>query len=314
MSPADSGTLSVYLVLTPWVLMLDYAGPAEALRMACDMGASMRLHICAPEKTLTTSLGTGLTGLAPLPARLPRNSLVMVVGSSDEQRAFSSAAAQKVVRWLRETPLPDTRLASICSGALLLAQAGCLDGHRCTTHHTLLEELARCAPRASVLTDCIFVDDGRVLTSAGITAGIDLALHLIEQHAGAALAARVARRLVVYQRRSAQDAQISPWLDHRNHMHPAVHRAQDAIAAAPQKKWSLTALAQVACVSPRHLSRLFSLHAGLSVVAYQQQLRIERIRQLMLQHPQWSMERLAEAGGFASARDFRRVWRRYASV
>ncbi len=314
MNSADPAILSVYLLLTPWVLMLDYAGPAEALRMACDMGAPMRLHICAPEKTLCTSLGTGLTGLAPLPQQVPRNSLVLVVGSSDERRAFASSAAHQVRRWLQQVPLPDTRLASICSGALLLAQAGCLDGHRCTTHHSLLDELARCAPAAQVQGDCIFVDDGRVLTSAGITAGIDLALHIIAQHAGAALAAQVARRLVVYQRRSAQDAQISPWLDHRNHMHPAVHRAQDAIAAMPQKKWALAELAALACVSPRHLSRLFSQHAGLSVVAYQQGLRIERSRQLQREHPQWSMERLAEASGFASARDFRRVGRRYGAA
>lgn len=312
MPATDAKTLSVYLVLTPWVLMLDYAGPAEALRMAAEMGAAMRLHICAAERTLATSLGPRLTGLSPLPRRLPRNSLVMVVGSSDERRAFASAAAHTVVRWLREVPTPQTRLASICSGALLLAQAGCLDGHRCTTHHTLLDELARSAPRALVQSDCIFVDDGRVLSSAGITTGIDLALYLIEQYAGAALAAQVARRLVVYQRRSAQDVQISPWLDHRNHMHPAVHRAQDAVAAAPQKKWTLTELASQACVSPRHLSRLFAMHAGVSVVAYQQQLRVARVKDLMQSNPQWSLERLAEAGGFNSARDFRRVWRRYA--
>lgn len=306
-------TLHVYLVLTPNVLMLDYAGPAEALRMAGEMGAALTLTACGPQAEISTSLGTGLTGIAPLPQVLPPNSLVLVVGNSNEAADYATEAAQHVVRWLRSAPQPDTRLASICSGALLLAQAGCLDGRHCTTHHTLVAELQALAPSARVAVDRIFVDDGRVLTSAGITTGIDLALYLVEQVAGAALAAQVARRLVMYQRRGTHDPQLSPWLAHRNHLHPAVHRAQDAVAHDPARSWSLEALADVACVSPRHLSRLFALHTGVSVVAYQQQLRIARAHELLQREPGLTQEALAQACGFASARDFRRVWRRYQS-
>jgi transcriptional regulator GlxA family with amidase domain len=302
--------LHVYLVLTPNVLMLDYAGPAEALRMAGDMGAALTLTACGPQAEIATSLGTGLTGITPLPPVLPANSLVLVVGNSNEVADYATEAAQQVVRWLRSAPQPDTRLASICSGALLLAQAGCLDGRHCTTHHTLIADLQALAPTARVAADRIFVDDGRILTSAGITTGIDLALHLIEQVAGPELAARVARRLVMYQRRGTHDPQMSPWLAHRNHMHPAVHRAQDAVAQDPARSWSLEALADVACVSPRHLSRLFTLHTGISVVAYQQQLRIARAQELLAHSPTLSQEHLAQVCGFGSARDFRRVWQR----
>jgi transcriptional regulator GlxA family with amidase domain len=303
-------TLHVYLVLTPNVLMLDYAGPAEALRMAGDMGAALTLTACGPQAEIATSLGTGLTGITPLPPVLPANSLVLVVGNSNEVADYATEAAQQVVRWLRSAPQPDTRLASICSGALLLAQAGCLDGRHCTTHHTLIADLQALAPTARVAADRIFVDDGWILTSAGITTGIDLALHLIEQVAGPELAGRVARRLVMYQRRGTHDPQISPWLAHRNHMHPAVHRAQDAVAQDPARSWSLEALADVACVSPRHLSRLFTLHTGISVVAYQQQLRIARAQELLAHSPTLSQEHLAQVCGFGSARDFRRVWQR----
>jgi transcriptional regulator GlxA family with amidase domain len=171
------------------------------------------------------------------------------------------------------------------------------------------------APTAQVQADRIFVDDGRVLTSAGITTGIDLALYIVEQVAGAALAAQVARRLVMYTRRGPNDPQLSPWLAHRNHMHPAVHRAQDAISASllqdPSLRRSLTDLAEVACVSPRHLSRLFVQHTGISVVDYQQQLRIARANDLLEQRPNMTQEQLAEACGFTSARDFRRVWGRW---
>jgi transcriptional regulator GlxA family with amidase domain len=303
-------SLHVYLVLTPNVLMLDYAGPAEALRMAGDMGAALTLTACGPQAEIATSLGTGLTGITPLPPVLPANSLVLVVGNSNEVADYATEAAQQVVRWLRSAPQPDTRLASICSGALLLAQAGCLDGRHCTTHHTLIADLQALAPTARVAADRIFVDDGWILTSAGITTGIDLALHLIEQVAGPELAGRVARRLVMYQRRGTHDPQISPWLAHRNHMHPAVHRAQDAVAQDPARSWSLEALADVACVSPRHLSRLFTLHTGISVVAYQQQLRIARAQELLAHSPTLSQEHLAQVCGFGSARDFRRVWQR----
>jgi transcriptional regulator GlxA family with amidase domain len=302
--------LHLYLVLTPNVLMLDYAGPAEALRMARDMGAAWQLHMCGPQADMVTSLGTGLTGLQPLPPVLPPRSLVLVVGNSNEAEDYASEAARTVVHWLRTAPQADTRLASICSGALLLAQAGCLDGSYCTTHHSLIAELRAQAPLAHVVEDRVFVDSGRVLTSAGITTGIDLALYLVEQSAGPELAARVARRLVMYQRRGPHDPQASPWLAHRNHMHPAVHRAQDAMAQDPQRHWSLADLAEVACVSPRHLSRLFAQHTGISVVAYQQQLRIARAKALLTTR-HLPVERVAEMCGFASARDLRRVWRKY---
>lgn len=306
---------SLFLVVTPGVLLLDYAGPAETLRMARDMGAPIVLRTCGPRASVSTSMGTQLAGLDPLPKRLPPNSLVLVTGNSHEREDYATPAAQQVVYWLQTALQPETRLASICSGAWLLAMAGHLDGLRCTTHHTLIDDLQALAPTALVQSDRIFVEDGRVLTSAGITTGIDLALYIVEQVAGAALAAQVARRLVMYTRRGPNDPQLSPWLAHRNHMHPAVHRAQDAIAHSfvqdPARRWSLTELAHVACISPRHVSRLFMQHTGIGVVDYQQQLRVAKARELLAQRPNMTQEQLAEACGFASARDFRRVWGRW---
>ncbi|SDG16806.1 GlxA family transcriptional regulator [Paraburkholderia phenazinium] len=301
---------SVWFVLTPPVLLLDYAGPAEALRMAVDSGAPFDLHHCAPLSRLTTSIGTALDGLAPLPDTLPPNSLVIVVGTHETPEPGASKAFDAVTDWLKTVPAADARIASICSGALLLARAGRLTGRRCTTHFSLLDLLKHEEPTARVQDDCLFVDDGDVLTSAGITAGVDLALYLIEHYAGAELAADIARRQVVYQRRAGEYSQLSPWLAHRNHMHPAVHRAQDAISQDPARAWNVTDLAQAAHVSARHLSRLFAEHAGITILAYQQRLRVARAQQL-LERPELTIERVAEQAGFASARDFRRVWRRY---
>lgn len=303
--------LHVHFIVTPGVLMLDYAGPAEALRMARDMGAPFELHTCGPQALVNTSLGTQLGGLASLPERLPANSLVLLSGNSQEREDYATPAAQQVVRWLKTAPLPDTQLASICSGALLLAMAGLLAGRHCTTHHSLIGALQAAEPRAQVLADRVFVHDGPVLTSAGITTGIDLALYIIEAQAGPALAAQVARRLVMYLRRGPKDPQMSPWLAHRNHLHPAVHRAQDAIsdslAQDPTRRWTLPELAQVACVSPRHLSRLFMEHTGIGPLAYQHTLRMARVRDLQTQQPALTQEQVADACGFASSRDLRRA-------
>ena len=201
-------------------------------------------------------------------------------------------------------------MASVCSGALLLARAGLLDGRQCTTHHTRTDLLRQFAPTAQVHENRLFVEDGPAVTSAGVTAGIDLGLYLVERYFGAPLAAEVARDLVVYMRRSGQDPQLSPWLAYRNHLHPAVHRAQDAIAKDPARRWRLDELAERAHVSPRHLARLFAEHTGIGVVEYQQRLRLTRAKEL-LGDARLSRERVAEMAGFSSARDLRRVWGKY---
>ncbi|WP_028225096.1 GlxA family transcriptional regulator [Paraburkholderia ferrariae] len=301
---------SVWFVLTPPVLMLDYAGPAEVLRLAASCGGPFELHHCAPSPRVATSIGTSIDGLEPLPPALPPESLVIVTGPTEIAAPGASPTFDAVTHWLKTVPKAGTRIASICAGAVLLARSGRLAGRHCTTHHGLLELLKVTEPTARVRDDCLFVDDGDILTSAGITAGIDLSLYLVEHYANARLAAEIARRLVVYHRRSGSDTQLSPWLAYRNHMHPAVHRVQDAIAQDPAHAWTIAELAQVAHVSQRHLSRLFAEHAGISILGYQQRLRVARAQQF-LQRTDFTVERVAEEAGFASVRDFRRVWRRY---
>jgi transcriptional regulator GlxA family with amidase domain len=151
-------------------------------------------------------------------------------------------------------------------GSGLDARAGLLDGHDCTTHYACIRDLARLAPTARVQENRLYVDDGERLTSAGITAGIDMMLHIVAQLVGHTVALCVARYLVVYLCRGAADPQLSPWLKGRNHIHPAIHRVQDAIAADPTRDWSVPMLALVAVASPRDLSRLFNQHAGMSVI------------------------------------------------
>jgi transcriptional regulator GlxA family with amidase domain len=134
-------------------------------------------------------------------------------------------------------------------------------------------------------------------------------LHLVSALTGPERALAIARHMVLYLRRQGADPQLSPWLTGRNHLHPAVHRVQDAIIANPAADWTLERLAQIANTSPRHLSRLFNEHANMSITTFINNLRIALAHQL-LKSSQLDIERIAERTGFASSRQFRRAWRR----
>ena len=220
-----------------------------------------------------------------------------------------AALEEEIVAWLKRVVRPSVVVASICSGALLAARAGLLDGKACTTHHASIAELRKLAPLARVEENRLFVIDGERLTSAGVTSGVDLMLHVVAAMTSPAVAVAVARYLVVYLRRSAADPQLSPWLEGRNHIHPAIHRAQDAIAAEPARPWSLSSAARVAATSPRNLSRLFNQHAGMSVTTYVNRMRVALARQFVL-GSHLDIETIAERSGFQSTRQLRRAWGR----
>jgi hypothetical protein len=161
---------------------------------------------------------------------------VVVVGQPTAHTRETTPAIIATAKWLSENlrgPLlaADTphRLLTICSGTLLAARAGLLSRRRCTTHHELLPALRMLAPQAQVIDNRVIVVDGPLASSAGITAGIDLALHLIAEECGEALAASVGADMVVYLRRSPRDPELSPFHMHRRHLHTTVHRVQDAI-------------------------------------------------------------------------------------
>jgi transcriptional regulator GlxA family with amidase domain len=164
-----------------------------------------------------------------------------------------------------------------------------------------------------VLDNRIFVEDGPVFTSAGVTAGLDLALNVIGRQQGAQVAADVARALVVYLRRAGTDPALSPWVMHRNHLHPAVHRVQDAVTRDPTADWSAAQLSAVACTSSRNLSRLFAEHAQCSPLDYVQLIRFAFARQLVTQS-RLDLERIAARAGFRSAQHLRRVWSRWEAL
>jgi transcriptional regulator GlxA family with amidase domain len=308
----------VIVVVPPNVLLLDVAGPMEALRKANLEQDAVRFvaTYVGPAPVVGSSIGLSVAGLAPLPQRLPDGAFVMLSGDVAVPLAGSAgdggdagALEQEIVDWLRRVVRPSVTVASICSGALLAARAGLLDGKACTTHHSSIAELRKLAPLARVEENRLFVIDGERLTSAGVTSGVDLMLHVVAAMTGPAVAVSVARYLVVYMRRGGADPQLSPWLEGRNHIHPAIHRVQDAIAAEPARAWSLASAARVAASSPRNLSRLFNQHTGMSVTTYVNRMRVALARQLVL-GSRLDIETVAERSGFQSTRQLRRAWGR----
>lgn len=306
--------IPVFTVLPPDTLLLDVAGPLQVLRYANAEQRDIHFdcRFVAVNPTQTTSIGLTLAGLEPLPEVLPGGATVIVSGSTSIPSDPAGARVERVelAAWLGRAVRSDTTLVTICSGALIAAAAGLLDGRQCTTHSGCVDELRRIAPAARVLENRLFVEDGLRFSSAGISTGTDLALHIVSKLTSPAVALAVARTMVVYMRRSGGDPQLSPWLSGRNHVHPAIHRAQDAIMADPAHDWSLERLAGLAHLSERHLSRLFREHTGLSVTHYLNLMRVTLARDI-LEHSRLDMESVAERAGFASPRHLRRVWSQF---
>lgn len=311
--------IPVYVVLPSQALLLDVAGPLEVLRVANRDQEVVRFDVryVGPTRFVLTSIGVTVTGVEALPRALPDGAMVVLSGDVEYVMMPAGGIAPKrnragddeIVEWLRAVIRPGHTVVSICSGALLAGRAGLLDGYCCTSHHVCCAELQDVAPKARVLDNRLYVEDGERYSSAGVTAGIDLMLHIVSQLTDHACAAAIARYLVVYLRRSGSDPQLSPWLEGRNHLHPAVHRVQDAIAADPAKVWTLRALARIAGASSRHLTRLFQEHSGMSITGYKNSLRVALARELLGQ-TNLDMERVAERAGFGSARQLRRAWGR----
>jgi transcriptional regulator GlxA family with amidase domain len=309
--------IRVVFALLPHSLVLDWAGPAEALRIANQLllasgrAARFEMMFASPQSTAVGSVGVALSGLQPLPADWSASSWVVLVGLPGDTVAVDNEAARALLHWLRGLRLERGRLelVTVCAGALLAAHAGLLAGRRATTHHHHLEELRQVEPRCDVVANRVFVLDAPLYSSAGVTTGVDLMLHRIAETCGEALAAQVAQTMVVALRRGPHDPELSPFLAYRNHLHAALHRVQDAVSEQPQADWSVPRMADVAHTSARHLTRLFVEHAGVAPLAYLRRLRLATA-QLAL-HSGANVTRAAELSGFGSDTQLRRAWHQF---
>ncbi|AKU17365.1 GlxA family transcriptional regulator [Luteipulveratus mongoliensis] len=297
-------TSKVVFLLLPRLHLLDLAGPAQAFDTAANLGGAYDLRYVAEQVDVPTAQGLPLRAETTWPDLGP-DDLVLVPGWRGMASVDDPPLSEMALAALRRHHRAGGTVASVCSGADILGRAGLLDGRRCTTHHDLQQALAERYPKALVQRDVLFTDHDRVVTSAGIASGIDLSLYLIAQRHGPALAARVARSMVVYARRNGEDPQDSVMLRHRSHLSDVVHHVQDLIDAEFASPLPLARLAAHGGVSERTLTRLFVASVGTTPLRYQQTLRLERAEHLIGQG--WSIESAARATGFEDARMLRRL-------
>lgn len=306
----DQIVTRVVFLLLPGVHLLDLAGPAQVFDTAAGYGYEYQLCFFAEQSAVLSAQGLFLQANQDWPD-LSSDDLIVVPGWRSPTLAATGPMSTTAARRLAKHYASGGTVASVCAGADALGRAGLLDGRRCTTHHDVQDELARRYPKATVVRDVLYVVDGRIVTSAGIASGIDLALHLVAVRHGPGAAARIARHMVVYARRNGDEPQASAMLRHRAHLSDTVHRVQDEIDARFTQRLSLADLAASAGASPRTVTRLFAHATGTTPLRYQQLLRAEHAENLIGQGV--TIEAAARAVGFEDARMLRRLRARSAT-
>lgn len=322
---AHPGARTVIFVVYDKVTLQDVAAPLEILARANDFGADYRVALvsstgAAVRTTAFTRLGVDLP-LSQAPAVIDT---LVVPGGVPGDFTFTEG-----VNEIPDEPTPDKvaeamsavavlaprsrRVVSVCTGAFVLAALGLLDGRRATTHWAHCAELARNYPSVHVEPDFLFVKDGRYITGAGISAGTDLALAIVEEDFGSDLARKVARWMVVFMQRPGGQAQFSVWNEARTPVSHGLREILDAVVLDPVGDHSITTLAARAAISERHLTRLFRQEVGLTPGQYVEQVRVEAAK-LLLVTGNSSQDSIARRTGFGSTETMRRSFRRNVGV
>jgi transcriptional regulator GlxA family with amidase domain len=305
-------TRRVVIVAVDGAQSLDVLGPVEVLQGAAAVVGGIggyEVVVCGPDGG-SIALSNGLTlSCAELP-RSPRGIDTIVVAGGEGTRALTPD--HPVVVWLARVAPRVRRVASVCTGALALAHAGLLDGRRATTHWAYCDLLAARFPEVSVQREPIYVRDGSVWTSAGVTAGMDLTLALVEDDLGPEVALTVARWLVLFMKRPGGQAQFSAGLAAQAAVRAPLRELQGWMSDNLASDLSVGALAERACLSERQFARAWRAETGVAPGAYVEELRVERARALL--EGGLSVAGAARGAGFASPEVLRRVFHRRLGV
>jgi transcriptional regulator GlxA family with amidase domain len=299
----------VVVVAFPDVQALDITGPTEVFSLAdrAREDSVYELELVARDgAAILTSSGLELIPKRSLAACRGAIDTLVVAGGLGVRDA---ARDEQLISWLRLAARRSRRVSSVCTGAFLLARAGLLDGRRATTHWAACEALRRRYPAIDVRPDPIFVRDGNVYTSAGVTAGIDLALALVEEDLGRRAALDIARSLVLFIRRPGGQAQFSAGLAGQTASEPGIRELQGWIADNLAADLSVAALAERSFMSQRNFARVFVREVGVTPAAYVESLRLERARTL-LETTDQQLELVARHCGFGTVETLRRVFGR----
>jgi transcriptional regulator GlxA family with amidase domain len=304
---------TIAILALPGVQLLDVSGPLDVFAQAnTESGReayALRVVACAAGPIRSSS------GVRLLPDLIAgrtdeRFDTLLVAGAPDAMR---TRPRDQVLTWLRASAAKSRRFGSVCTGAFALAAAGLLDGRRITTHWAAAAAFAAAYPDTTVEPDALLVRDGKLRTAAGVTAGLDLALALVEEDLGRELAMRVASQLVMFFKRPGGQLQFS----RRGQAHPAgrsaLQEVQRWVAAHLSDDHSVEALAARAGLSPRHFARLFMAEVGITPAAWVELARIDHAREL-LEAGTAAPKQVAALCGFANADTLRRAFARQLGV
>ncbi|MFJ8792597.1 GlxA family transcriptional regulator [Streptomyces sp. NPDC102462] len=296
---------TVLVVLFDGVQSLDVSGPVEVFTGAesCSAGTYRIRTASLDGAAVRTSSGLTLVPDHSL-GEVPDPHTLLVPGG-----AGTRPSDPRLIAWLAARGPRAERLVSVCTGAILLAEAGLLDGRRVTTHWAYCERLARDHPAVRVEPDPVYVRDGPVATSAGVTAGIDLALALVEEDLGRDVALTVARHLVVFLRRPGNQAQFSAQLAAQTARREPLREVQRWITEHPADDLGVEALAARAALSPRHFARAFHTETGMTPGRYVDRVRLEHARRL-LEDTGDGIEEISRASGYGTPEAMRRAFTR----
>jgi transcriptional regulator GlxA family with amidase domain len=293
----------VVFVAYPRITALDLVGPHEVFASA---GGYETVVAALDSGVVVTTRGPGLVaGRSFASLRGPIDTLVVVGGEG----AFAAARDPKLVRAVSTLARRSRRVTSVCTGAFVLAAAGLLDGKRATTHWSACDDLRRGYPSVDVEGDRIFVRDGDVWTSAGVTAGMDLALALVADDMGQDVARAVARQLVMYVQRPGGQARFSAQLSAQRAARDPLRELQGWIGEHPADDHAVERLASRVAMSPRHFARVFRADVGCTPAAYVEQVRVEVARRL-LETTGLSVDEVAATAGFGTPETLRRAFAR----
>jgi transcriptional regulator GlxA family with amidase domain len=295
----------------PRLTALDLIGPLQAFQAAERVGGHRyQIEVCALSKSLPITGNLRFSNLLSYQGiKLGPNDILCVAGFSGpiDDTLQLLRPHQTLFQWIRRTREAGATVCSVCTGSYLLAEAGLLDGKACATHWRDVDDMQQRYPKVEVRRQSIFVDADGVFTSAGVAAGIDLAIHLLSLRHGPKLAFEVARQLVVYLRRSGDFEQESIYLKYRNHLDDVVHRAQSLLLEKLDQPTNLNRLAEHVGASSRNLTRRFRQSIGLSIGEYHRELRLERARALLREEGS-KVDDVARACGFTGSRQLRNLY------
>ena len=306
-------TRIIAILASPGVQLLDVSGPLDVFAEANRrVGKSLYAPMVVGTSTRSIESSSGVRLMPDITLRdpLPRFDTVLVAGAPGMASAPVNLSA---LEWLRRAARRSRRYGSVCNGALMLAASGLIDGRRITTHWGVVDVMRERYPHVVVEADALYLRDGPVCTAAGVTAGMDLALALVEEDLGRDVAMQVASELVMFFKRPGGQLQFSRHGEAELAGHAAIRELQRWVGAHPAEDHSVAALAERAGLSPRHFARVFHQEVGVPPADYVEQVRVEAARRL-LEAGQEPPKRVASLCGYADVNGLRRAFMRRVGV